>query len=155
MFQSAPRREIRSDSFQIQIWLNKLAAKGYSESVVRSCFSNVRAITAMARKQKFLTGDHGEDVKMPQTKLVEKPVMTQDQILGLVNAIEDMHELCLLQVGIFCGPRASEVTGLQWKSWTGEALLPYGTAYEGQFYSGRLKTKQSKAPIPVPEQSGR
>jgi hypothetical protein len=34
------------DSFQIQIWLNGLAAKGYSESVVRSCFSNVRAIAA-------------------------------------------------------------------------------------------------------------
>ena len=106
----------------------------------------------MARKQKFLTEDHGEDVKMPQTKVVEKPVMTQDQILELVNAIEDMHDLCLLQVGIFCGPRASEVMGLQWKSYTGEALLPYRTAYEGQFFNGRLKTKQSKAPIPVPEQ---
>jgi len=49
-------------------------------------------------------------------------VMTKNPILGLVNAIEDMHDLCLLQVGIFCGPRASEVMGLQWKSWTGEAL---------------------------------
>jgi integrase len=39
--------------------------------------------------------------------------MTQDQILGLVNAVEDMHDLCLLQVGIFCGPCASEVMGLQ------------------------------------------
>ena len=97
----------------------------------------------MARKQKFLKEDPGEDVTMPQTKPVEKPVMTQDQILGLVNGIEGLHDLCLLQVGIFCGPRASEVMGLQWKSWTGEALQPYGTAYEGQFYSGRLKTKQS------------
>jgi integrase len=41
--------------------------------------------------------------------------------------------------------------GLQWKSWTGEALMPYGTAYDGQFYPGRFKTKQSKAAIPVPE----
>ncbi len=149
-FGDLPLRKL--DSFQIQIWLNGLAEKSYSESVVRSSFSNIRAITAMARKQKFLTEDPGEDVKMPQTKTVEKPVMTQDQILGLVNGIEDMHDLCLLQVGIFCGPRASEVMGLQWKSWTGESLQPYGTAYEGQFYSGRLKTKQSKAPIPVPEQ---
>ena len=91
-------------------------------------------------------------MKMPQTKVAEKPVMTQDQILALVNGVEDMHDLCLLQVGIFCGPRASEVMGLQWKSCTGESLLPLGTAYEGQFYSGRLKTKQSKSPIPVPEQ---
>ena len=41
------------DSFQIQIWLNEMAEQ-YSESVVRSCYSNIRAITAMARKQKFL-----------------------------------------------------------------------------------------------------
>ena len=55
-------------------------------------------------------------------------------------------------IGIFCEPRWSEAFGLQWKSWNGESLMPYGTAYEGQFYAGRLKTKQSKAPIPVPEQ---
>ena len=78
--------------------------------------------------------------------------MTREQILALIGAMEDMHDLCLLCVGIFCGPRASEVMGLQWKSWTGEALMPFGTAYEGQFYSGRMKTRQSKAPIPVPEQ---
>jgi len=106
----------------------------------------------MAKKQKFLTEDPGEDVNMPQTKPVKKPVLSQEQILALLGAIEDVHDLCLLYVGIFCGPRASEVMGLQWKSWTGEALLPHGTAYEGQFYADRLKTEDSKAPIPVPEQ---
>jgi integrase len=29
--------------------------------------------------------------------------------------------------------------------------MPHGTAYEGRFYKERLKTKASKAPIPVPE----
>jgi integrase len=106
----------------------------------------------MAKKQKFLTEDPGEDVNMPQTKPVQKPVLLREQILALIGAIEDIHDLCLLYVGIFCGPRTSEVMGLQWKSWTGDALLPHGTAYEGQFYEGRLKTKESKAPIPVPEQ---
>ena len=42
--------------------------------------------------------------------------------------------------------------GLQWKSWIGEALIPHGTAYEGEFHKGRLKSKASKGPIPVPEQ---
>jgi integrase len=106
----------------------------------------------MAKKQKYLAEDPGEDVTMPQTKPVERPVMTREQILALIGAIEDVHDLCLLHVGIFCGLRASEIMGLQWKSWTGGALMPHGTAYEGQFYSGRLKTRQSKAPIPVPEQ---
>lgn len=142
----------RLDTFAIQVWLNSLADKGYSHAIVRHCFTNVRAITHMAKKQKFLTEDPGEDVNMPQTKPVKQPVLSREQILALIGAIEDVHDLCLLYVGIFCGPRASEVMGLQWKSWTGDALLPQGTAYEGQFYAGRLKTKESKAPIPVPEQ---
>ena len=140
------------ETFTIQVWLNGLAGKGYSQSIVRHSFTNIRAITHMAKKQKFLADDPGEDVTMPQTKTVEKPVLTKEQILALIGAIEDVHDLCLLYIGIFCGPRASEIMGLQWKSWTGDSLLPHGTAYEGQFYAGRLKTKQSKAPIPVPEQ---
>ncbi len=56
-----------------------------------------------------------------------------------------------MYVGIFSGPRASEVMGFQWKSWTGVSLMPHGTAFEGQFYKGRLKSKASRAPIAVPE----
>jgi len=142
----------RLDTFEIQIFLNRLAEKGYSEAVVRSCFSNIRAIAHLAKKQKYLIEDPGEDVKMPQTKAVEKPVMTGEQLLSLIGAFDDLHDLCLMCIGIFCGPRASEAFGLQWKSWSGESLTPHGTAYEGQFYAGRLKTKQSRAPISVPEQ---
>jgi integrase len=148
-FGDLPLRNL--DTFGIQIWLNGLAEKDYSQAVVRQCFSNMRAITHMAKKQKFLIENPGEDVTMPQTKQTEKPVMSREQILALLGAIEDVHDLCLLHIGIFCGPRASEVLGLQWKSWTGETLMPYGTAYDGQFYPGRFKTKLSKAPIPVPE----
>lgn len=128
-----------------------MADRGYSDSVVRSCFSNIRAITRMAKKHKCIAENPGEDVTMPQAKMADKPVMTREQILALIGAIEDLHDLCLLCIGIFCGPRASEVMGLQWKSWNGDALLPHGTAYEGQFYKGRLKTKQSRTPIPVPD----
>jgi integrase len=148
-FGDLPLRKL--DTFGIQVWLNGMADKGYSQTVVRHCFTNMRAITHMAKKQKYLAEDPGEDVTMPQTKPVEKPVMSREQILALIGAIEDVHDLCLLHVGIFCGPRASEVMGLQWKSWTGDALMPLGTTYEGKFYSGRLKTQQSKAPIPVPQ----
>ena len=78
--------------------------------------------------------------------------MTQQQILALIGGIQDLHDLCLMYVGIFCGPRASEVLGLQWKSWTGTTLVPHGTAFEGQFYPGRFKNRSSQAPISVPEQ---
>ncbi len=52
-----------------------------------------------------------------------------------------MHDLCLLLVGIFCGPRASEVMGMQWKSWNGESLTPHGTAVEGQALRGSIQDK--------------
>jgi integrase len=148
-FGDLPLRQL--DTFGIQIWLNQLAAKDYSKAVVSHCFTNIRAISRLAKKQKYLSEDPGEDVTKPQTRSVERPVMTRDQILSLLGAINDVHDLCLLYVGIFCGPRASEVMGMQWKSWNGESLTPHATAYEGKLYVGRFKTKQSKAPIPVPE----
>jgi hypothetical protein len=37
--------------------------------------------------------------------------MTKDKIVNLVNGIENMHDLCLLQVGIFCGSPASKGMG--------------------------------------------
>jgi|UPI00047E67F2 integrase len=137
-------------TFEIQVWLNNLAAK-FSHSVVHHCYTNMRSILHMAKKQKFLAEDIGEDVTMPQTKPVEKPLMTQEQILALVASIQDLHDLCLMCIGIFCGPRSSEVLGLQWKSWTGTTLVPYGTVFEGEFYPGRFKTRASQAPIGVPE----
>jgi integrase len=91
---------------------------------------------------------------MPVTNTVKKPRMSREQIPALLGAVSDPHDLCLLYVGIFCAPRASEAMGLQWKSWTGESFEPHGTAFEGRFYEGRFKTKASRTPIPVAEQVG-
>jgi integrase len=149
-FGDMPLRNL--STFEIQVWLNKLVEeKDYSDSVVRSCFNNIRAITHLARKQKFLAEDPGEDVNMPITKITKKPVLGIDLMLLLLGAMEDLGDLCLMLVGIFSGPRASEAMGFQWKSWTGSSLVPYGTAVEGQFYEGRVKSKASRAPIAVPE----
>jgi integrase len=147
-FGDTPLRDL--DTFSIQVYLNQLAEK-YCESVVHQAYSNVRAILHLARKQKYLVEDPAEDVVLPLTMPVEKPVIDRGQILALLGAVVDLRDLCLLSIGIFCGPRASEVFGLQWKSWTGETLLPQGTAYDGKLYRGRVKTKASKGPIVVPE----
>jgi hypothetical protein len=53
----------------------------------------------MAKKQKFLAEDIGEDVTMPQTKPVEKPLMTQEQILAFVGSIQDLHDPCMASPG--------------------------------------------------------
>jgi hypothetical protein len=71
---------------RIQVWLNNLATK-YSESVVRHCYINIRSITAHGQEAEIPDNeDPGEDVTMPQTKPVEKPLMTQEQILRSLAA---------------------------------------------------------------------
>jgi hypothetical protein len=51
----------------------------------------------------FVTRDPAEDVTMPQTT-VEKPLMAKEQILALIGGIQDLHDLRLMYVGLFCGP---------------------------------------------------
>jgi hypothetical protein len=38
--------------------------------------------------------------------------MSLEQNLSLLGAITDLHDLCLMLVGAFSGPRASEAMGL-------------------------------------------
>lgn len=148
-FGRVPLRDL--GTFEIQVWLNGMAEK-YSKSVVSHCFSNIRAVMHLARKQKFVEDDPAEDLIMPLTSPVKQPLMTREQILGLLGGVTDLRDRCLLYVGIFCGPRASEAVGLQWKAWTGESFKFQGTAYNGQLYEGRLKTEASRKPIPVAKQ---
>jgi hypothetical protein len=76
-FGRVPLRQL--GTFEIQVWLNGLAEKGYSQSVVRHCFSNIRAITHLAKKQKYLSEDPGEDVTMPLMNPIHKPRMTRSK----------------------------------------------------------------------------
>ncbi|MBB5062628.1 hypothetical protein HDF15_000958 [Granulicella mallensis] len=145
-FGDLPLRNL--STFEIQIWLNNVAEEqDYSDSVVRSCFNNIRAITHLARKQKFLAEDPGEDVTMPITKISEKPVMAIDLMLLLLGAIEDLGDLCLMLVGIFSGPHASEAMGFQWKSWTGVSLSPTAPPSRGSFMKGVSRPRRVDLPL--------
>jgi integrase len=147
-FKSVPMRDL--GLFELQVRLNKLA-ESYSDSIVRHAFVNIRSIMRLARKLKFLQEDPAEDLKKPQTKEVKRPTMTAEQIAKLIDAIEDVHDLCLMSVALFCATRTSETLGLTWKSYAGDKLIPLNTAFEGELYQGRLKTRESRNAIPIPE----
>lgn len=140
----------KAGPFELQVLLNELT-ESYSNSVVRHAYVNLKAILRTAKKLKFIADNPAEDVAMPDTKPVDRPVLSAGQIADLINAIEDPRDLCLLCIGVFCGTRASEVFGLQWKSRQGNRLIPYGTVYEGQYFPGKLKTQESRESMPVPE----
>lgn len=147
-FGDTPLREI--DEFQLQIWLNTLAEK-YADTVVRHAFVNLRAILKMARKLKFLTENPAEDLQMPETREVQRPVISVEQICKLIDGVENLRDKALLCVGIFCATRASETFGLTWKSYLGDRLFVQSTAFEGEFYEGKVKTHSSKTTVPIPE----
>jgi integrase len=135
--------------FELPVHLNDLAEK-YSESVVKHTFVNARSIMRMAQKLKFISDNPGEETVMPVTKPVERPTMTVGQINGLMTRIEDVHDLCLMCMGLFCATRTSETFGLQWKCYCGDSLI-HSTAYEGELYSGQVKTEASRNAVPIPD----
>jgi len=147
-FKNVPIRDL--GLFELQVLLNKLA-ESYSESIVRHAFVNIRSIMRLARKLRFVQEDPAEELKMPQTKEVKRPTMTAEQIVKLIDAIDDIHDLCLMSVALFCATRTSETLGLTWKSYARDKLIPLNTAFEGKLYEGRLKTRESRNAIPIPE----
>ena len=128
-FECVPIREI--GLFELQVRLNKLA-EIYSESIVRHAFVNIRSIMRLARKLKFLQEDPAEELKMPQTKEVKRETMTAQQISDLINVIEDIHDLCLMSIALFCATRTSETLGLTWRSYSRDRLIPLNTAFGGK-----------------------
>jgi integrase len=147
-FVGAPLRKI--GAFEIQMLLNELALQ-YSESIVKHAYGNIRSIMRSAQKLCFINANPSEDAKMPETKAVNRPTMTAQQIIKLIDAIENPHDLCLMSIGLFCATRTSETLGLQWKSYAGDRLVIHSTAYEGRLYEGKLKTDESRDAIPIPE----
>ena len=145
----------RLDTFEIQIWLNGLAEKDYSEAVVRQCFSNIRAITKLAKKQKYLSEDSGEDIKMPQTKSAEKPVMLREQILSLIGVITDLHDLCLLYIGIFCGPVQVRCSAFSWHHGTANRSCRSGRPTKASFIRAESRRNRARRRSPYQNRSVR
>jgi hypothetical protein len=64
----------------------------------------------LAKRQKYLNEDPGEDTNAPdQIGGKAGDVARTDPLAH--RAISDLHDLCLLYIVIFCGPRSSEVFG--------------------------------------------
>lgn len=137
------------DLFELQTLLNDLAEK-YSDSIVRHAFVNLKSIMRVAKKLKVLAEDPAEELDMPITRPVDRPTITAEQINSVIDSIDDLHDLCVMAIGLFCATRTSETFGLQWKAYRDDRLMIETTAFEGQLYK-RVKTEHSRSAVPVPE----
>jgi len=136
--------------FELQTHLNKLA-ETFSNSVVRHTFVNMRAIFNLAADLEFIPKSPARRLAMPDTKPPSRPVLPPAAMMALIDGTEDPMDRCVLAVGIFCALRTSEVFGLTWGSLQGDCLVVQNTAYEGRLQESKLKTRASRARVPIPQ----
>lgn len=137
---SAADRHVRTA--ELQMLLNDLA-QNYSHSIVKHAYVNLKSIMRVAEKLKFIADNPADDTRMPETKAVDRPTMTAGQIIQLVDALEEPHDLCLMSIDLFCATRTSETLGPQGISYAGDRLIIHSTAYEGGLYDGRSRRRRA------------
>lgn len=136
--------------FELQTHLNKLA-KTFSGAVVRHTFVNIRSIFNRAVDVDFIAKSPARRLAMPETKPPDRSVMPAATIVKLLQGTENPMDKCALALGIFLGLRTAELFGLTWGCCQDKFLAIQSTAYEGRLQESKLKTRASRALVPIPE----
>jgi integrase len=86
----------------------------------------------------------------PETREPDKQVLPKEQVRELIDSLAFRDRL-ILMVAAFCAMRPGEIFGLRWSSWRGGHFQIEGTVWRGMLRPGKAKTKQSKAPVTIPD----
>jgi integrase len=136
--------------FELQTHLNKLA-KTFSGSVVRHVFVDIRSIFNLAVDLDFVAKSPARRLAMPETKPPDRSVMPAETIMKLLEGTKNPMDRCALAIGISCALRTSELFGLTWGSYQDGYLAIKNTAFEGRLQESKLKTRASRALVPIPD----
>ena len=120
-FGSTPLEEL--DSVALQKWLNEIAKK-HSDSVVKHCRYFLKAILKFAVWEDYLIKNSAEYLVLPQTKPVDKTVLTPDQFSAVMAELDTKHSL-LVRIGVFCAFRPSELLALRWRDFDSKGKVFY------------------------------
>lgn len=138
------------DKFKCQVFLNELAAKGYSFTVVDHCRTMLKAIFEEAVDADLVAKNPCRKVENPETREPEKPVLPNDDARLLLEALPFRDKL-ITMIAAFCAMRPGEIFGLQWSSWRLDHFQIEGTAWRGTLRPRKAKTRKSKAPVAIPD----
>lgn len=138
------------EKFDCQVFLNRLAEKDFSLTVIDHCRTMLKAILEEAVDQDLLGKNPARKLVNPETKEPLKPVLPKADAAKLIGALE-LRDRLLVMIAAFCAMRPGEIFGLRWSSWRGDAFQIEGTAWRGTFRPGKAKTKGSKAPVVIPD----
>jgi integrase len=138
------------DKFQCQIFLNNLAKKGFSFSLVDHNRTLLKSILEEAIDAELIGRNPARKLKMPETKQPVKSVLPKEEAKLLLDSLEFRDRL-IAMIAAFCAMRPGEIFGLCWSSWKGDHFQIESTAWRGTFRPGKAKTKGSKAGVIIPD----
>ena len=138
------------EKFHCQVFLNGLAEKGFSFTVVDHCRTMLKAILEEAVDSDLIGKNPARKLVNPETKEPEKHVLPKPHARLLIESLE-LRDRLIAMIAAFCAMRPGEIFGLQWSSWRGDHFHIEGTAWRGMLRPGKAKTRGSKAPVAIPD----
>lgn len=138
------------EKFHCQVFLNGLAEKGFSFTIVDHCRTMLKAILEEALDADLIGKNPARKLVNPETKESQKYVLQKADSRRLLDSLPFRDQL-IAMIAAFCAMRPGEIFGLRWSSWKGDYFQIEGTAWRGTLRPGKAKTKSSKAPVAVPD----
>jgi integrase len=111
-FADMPLSELRSS--HVQAWVKSMQDKGLAPGTIKTRFTNVRGVLRAAVRDRVLSADVGQGVKLPrQRKAAAAMVIPSAQEVGKVLGSADERFAALIALAAFAGMRAGEVAALK------------------------------------------
>lgn len=98
---------------RLQAVVTGWVAAGYSPSTIRTAWSYVVSVLREARLDGLITGTPTEGVRLPVKPRPQVAPLTDDQVVGLMEAMPPALR-CMVLLGATSGLRPAELAGLTW-----------------------------------------
>jgi integrase len=98
----------------VQRWLKYLSDEGMAPSTLKSRIVRLRSMLERAVQLELIPRNPTAQIKTPRVKRRDVPVLTSEEIRGLIGAARDHRLEALFVLALTVGARQSELLGLRW-----------------------------------------
>src|SRR6266496_1770177 len=136
-------------TFQVQGWLNSIAAKGLSRNSLKHVKSTLSAIFKVAKQQGYFDGVNPvmDTAVSPSARAPEETyAYSLDEENAILAHISEPAATAFA-IAAFSGLRVGEIEGLRWEDYRDGGIHVSRSRWNG--HETDPKTTKSKAPIPV------
>ena len=142
--------------FKIQMLLNKLAARGYSYTVVYHVRDLIKAALSEAVEQDVIEKNVARKTYIPEIEARERHVLPESMYPRILSRLENPRDRAIFLIGSLCALRPSELFGLLWECFHGTHFVVVNTAYQGDLQRKKIKKRPhhgnvSQRIVPIPD----